>query len=221
MKSLNNDNKATESDGRVKKVDRRTLRTKRSILKALFGLMEEKDVGKITITELAEKADIDRKTFYLHYDSIQSVISEVEDNLVSTVMKFAGSAERDRDADAFFAGINRTIRENFEFTRYFVTSGAYTFFMSKVSEAFRTYVFELIIKDDSFASEHDRQVVSLAMVNLASGITAMYLKWFQSENSVSLEELGTIARKMSTAVIESIKDNLDGDLNGLERFFGC
>lgn len=221
MKSLNNDNKATESDGRVKKVDRRTLRTKRSILKALFGLMEEKDVGKITITELAEKADIDRKTFYLHYDSIQSVISEVEDNLVSTVMKFAGSAERDRDADAFFAGINRTIRENFEFTRYFVTSGAYTFFMSKVSEAFRTYVFESIIKDDSFASEHDRQVVSLAMVNLASGITAMYLKWFQSENSVSLEELGTIARKMSTAVIESIKDNLDGDLNGLERFFGC
>ena len=136
-------------------------------------------------------------------------------------MKFAGSAERDRDADAFFAGINRTIRENFEFTRYFVTSGAYTFFMSKVREAFRTYVFESIIKDDSFASEHDRQVVSLAMVNLASGITAMYLKWFQSENSVSLEELGTIARKMSTAVIESIKDNLDGDLNGLERFFGC
>ena len=56
MKSLNNDNKATESDGRVKKVDRRTLRTKRSILKALFGLMEEKDVGKIMITELAETA---------------------------------------------------------------------------------------------------------------------------------------------------------------------
>lgn len=221
MKSLNNDNKVTESDGKVKKVDRRTLRTKRAILKALFGLMEEKDVGKITITELAEKADIDRKTFYLHYDSIQSVISEVEDNLVSTVMKFAGSAERNGDSDAFFAGINRTIRENFEFIRYFVTSGAYTFFMSKVSEAFRTYVFESIIKDDSFASGHDRQVVSLAMVNLASGITAMYLKWFQSENSVSLEELGTIARKMSTAVIESIKDNLDGDLNGLENFFGC
>lgn len=206
--------------GKHKKVDRRTVRTKRAILKALFDLIDEKDASKITITELANRADIDRKTFYLHYDSIQAVISEVEDNLVNAVVRFANSAKDGATLDSFFDGLNKAISENLEFAKYFVRSGAHTFFMSKVSEAFRTCVLESASNGDLSLPESSAQKVSLAMSCIASGIIAMYLKWLGTDTTVTLDELGAMARAMSHAAIASVRDNFDENMPILERFFG-
>lgn len=37
--------------------------------KALFALLEEKDFEFITIKEICKKAQVNRSTFYLHYDN--------------------------------------------------------------------------------------------------------------------------------------------------------
>ncbi|MGN0302561.1 MAG: TetR/AcrR family transcriptional regulator [Anaerotardibacter sp.] len=59
------------------KIDRRSKRSKKAFHKAFLKLLKEKDLSKITVKEIAEKADRDRKTFYLHYDSIDSLIDEI------------------------------------------------------------------------------------------------------------------------------------------------
>ncbi len=50
--------------------DRRTKRTKKALKNSLIKLMAEKPIGKITIKELTEAADVNRSTFYLHYTDI-------------------------------------------------------------------------------------------------------------------------------------------------------
>ena len=35
--------------------------------------MAEKDISQISVKELAQKADINRKTFYTHYNSIYDI----------------------------------------------------------------------------------------------------------------------------------------------------
>lgn len=65
------------------KKDRRVLKTEESIQSSLMELLTYKSLSKITITELAQKAGIERKTFYLHYDSIDDVLLEIEDQLQS------------------------------------------------------------------------------------------------------------------------------------------
>ncbi len=47
-------------------MDRRVERTKRNIYFAFFELLKNKPMDEISITELANKADIDRRTFYMH-----------------------------------------------------------------------------------------------------------------------------------------------------------
>lgn len=44
--------------------------TKRCIREALFECLKEKDINKITISSLCEKADINRSTFYKYDVSI-------------------------------------------------------------------------------------------------------------------------------------------------------
>ena len=67
------------------KADRRIQKTKKGIRQAMLTLMQKKDISSIRIKELAEEADINRKTFYDHYSRIEDVLSEMDDDLLSMV----------------------------------------------------------------------------------------------------------------------------------------
>lgn len=48
---------------------------------ALLLLLEKKDIEFISITEIAQKAGVNRSTFYLHYDTIYDLLEETLENL--------------------------------------------------------------------------------------------------------------------------------------------
>jgi Transcriptional regulator len=48
-------------------MDRRVLKTQKSVMKAFSELLAEKDFNQITINEIADRADVSRGTVYLHY----------------------------------------------------------------------------------------------------------------------------------------------------------
>ena len=52
---------------------RSAIRSKRMIKQAFLSLIKEKDISKITVTELVERADLNRATFYAHYPDIYGV----------------------------------------------------------------------------------------------------------------------------------------------------
>lgn len=43
---------------------------------AFLTLLEEKDFSSITIKEICEKAEVNRSTFYLHYETLEDLLSE-------------------------------------------------------------------------------------------------------------------------------------------------
>ncbi|MBV7333272.1 TetR/AcrR family transcriptional regulator [Chloroflexi bacterium TSY] len=57
-----------------KKVDRRIRRTRRLLGEALLDLLQEKDYESITVQEITDRADLNRATFYLHYESKQELL---------------------------------------------------------------------------------------------------------------------------------------------------
>lgn len=63
----------------VRKPDRRALYTKRAIKDALLELLEAQHYEKISVAALCRQAEITRATFYLHYDGMDGVLSELLD----------------------------------------------------------------------------------------------------------------------------------------------
>ena len=61
-----------------KSQSRRTSRTKKAICDAFAELMYEKELSKITVQELADRADVERATFYKHYYDIYDVYEKME-----------------------------------------------------------------------------------------------------------------------------------------------
>lgn len=75
-------------------MDRRVARTKKRIYMAFFELVQKKPISEITVTELAKAADIDRKTFYIHYQTVQDVYDEFRKTVYIQVMDILNESER-------------------------------------------------------------------------------------------------------------------------------
>lgn len=58
-----------------KKTDAQAQRTRKWMLEALIDLMKEKPFEQITISELAQRAGLDRRTFYRHYRSKEEILT--------------------------------------------------------------------------------------------------------------------------------------------------
>jgi AcrR family transcriptional regulator len=77
------------------RTDRRVTRTRRLLHAALVELILEKGYSSLTVNEIANRADISRSTFYLHYktkddlllDSIDQVINDLADQVAELPIK--------------------------------------------------------------------------------------------------------------------------------------
>ncbi|MBQ7228809.1 MAG: TetR family transcriptional regulator, partial [Clostridia bacterium] len=75
-------------------MDRRVARTKKNIYRAFFRLVQTKAIDDITVSELARAADIDRKTFYLHYQTVRDVFVEFKQMIYDSLLEILSEAER-------------------------------------------------------------------------------------------------------------------------------
>lgn len=67
--------------------DRRIRRTRRQIRRALAQLMQQKSASEVTVKELVDLADINRSTFYLHYNDIFDLLAAVEAELFDEIRR--------------------------------------------------------------------------------------------------------------------------------------
>ena len=73
------------------RIDARTIKTKQRIQETLRMMVMDHTYSQITVSELARKADIHRKTFYLHYETIDSAFEELAKSVAEMIGKLASS----------------------------------------------------------------------------------------------------------------------------------
>ena len=93
--------------GAVSKTDRRTRYTRNIIRESYLELLAELPPSKVTVTEVCRRADINRGTFYIHYEDLPQVMEELEnaayDEIISFIHKsLSDEANRQKLSDDFF-----------------------------------------------------------------------------------------------------------------------
>ena len=63
------------------KPDRRVQYTKMVLKQSLLELMAERPISKITIKELCDSADVNRGTFYTHYNDQYDLLRQIQDEM--------------------------------------------------------------------------------------------------------------------------------------------
>ena len=74
-------------------MDRRIERTRNSIKDAFLELRSKRDIEKISVKELCERANINKSTFYTHYQDIYELSEQLEKQVACDILKEVGHPE--------------------------------------------------------------------------------------------------------------------------------
>ena len=74
-------------------MDLRIKKTKRAIRSAFYELIREKPLEKITVREIAERAEINKTTFYAHYETVYDLVDQLEQEAVAEVISQLNTAQ--------------------------------------------------------------------------------------------------------------------------------
>ena len=71
---------SAKGDAILKKIkhDLRYIKTEKAIRKTFHELLQEKDISRITVKELTERAEINKTTFYAHYETLPDLVNTLE-----------------------------------------------------------------------------------------------------------------------------------------------
>lgn len=85
--------------------DRRIRKTESSIRQALADLMTQKELGKITVKEIVELADINRATFYTHYHDVFELYESIEDGFLNDIREILSASYEGEDYSKLYKSI--------------------------------------------------------------------------------------------------------------------
>ena len=71
---------------------RSAIRSRNLIKKAFIELVAKKEVGKITVVDIVNAADISRNTFYAHYSDVFAVLEDIENGAIARLNAYLDEA---------------------------------------------------------------------------------------------------------------------------------
>lgn len=187
----------------TKKRDRRIEKTRSSIRDAFIKLITEKDISQITIKELAETADINRKTFYMHYSSVEDILDNIENDLIKRLLAIMDDydfSDSKFDIYGLFSSLNGLLNENLDLYKQLVKANSYNLLIVKV----KTILKKGLIEKYSEKYDMDEAVMSLYAEYIASGVMSIYIEWLKTDSQISLEELAKMAGSITLNGIQSL-----------------
>lgn len=178
-----------------KKTDRRVIKTKHAIFKAFVELLNEKDVNQITITDIAKKANINRKTFYNYYSDAYEVMEEIENLTVEAFINNMGTVEFTNMADfltEIFIKFTETVNNDLQFFNLLFKTNNRSFLIVKIVEALKKYVQKRIEE----SNELDMRRFEVVSNFYLSGVLSVYMNWFMNNYDQSIEEISALLTEL-------------------------
>lgn len=162
-------------------------RKTRAAIKRVFAelLCEKQELGKITVSELVRRADINRGTFYLHYDDIYGVAEDYENELMSKFFNdvtLLQMTDLDRFIDFFF----EYIRENDENYKMLCRSNDMLFIVKKLSSVAVKKLTEICVADPRIIN---KQYIEVEIAIFVDGLILEYIKYCRSSSLYGIDEL--------------------------------
>ncbi len=175
-------------------------------IKKIFAemLSEKKELGKISVSELCQRAEISRGTFYAHYDDIYGVAEDYENELIDVFFDNARLLTQ-KGPEQFVDTVFSYIRQNNENYKPLCRSNDLIFAAKKLTAIASAKFLELSYGDPRI---RNRQYIELEINLFLDGLLCEYVRYCRDYTETTLDDLygytkywlaGFIARRAEPA----------------------
>lgn len=183
----------------MNKNDLRYRTTEKLICDAYIKLSNEKNGNKITVTELVKEANINRGTFYLHYQDVNEVCKDIADKFLKECLRIIN---HDGDISLNKEAILNTlkyIKENKNYVNFIIQDN----FKSFISKGIVDYIKNEIIKKYKLVLDFDEEKMKPIVTYMVFGSVALIVDWAKNDYEDQIE---TIAESLSVSNETIIKN---------------
>ncbi|MBC7870563.1 MAG: TetR/AcrR family transcriptional regulator [Chitinophagaceae bacterium] len=191
-----------------RKPDRRIQRTRTLLRNALMALIVEQGYENITVQEIADKADVARATFYLHYKDKEELLlksmEEIHDELVASIgpvsENFTMADGNPVDLIAF-----QHVAEHAAFYRVMLSAHGPSAFIVKLRHYLVRVSKELLVKlypEDDI----DPQLLEIILHSEAGSLMAVLSWWLENDMPLPAAEMARLCDKMGAQGVIAVMD---------------
>ncbi len=181
------------------KNDRRSQRTRHLLGEALVALIREKDYNTITVSDIIERANIGRSTFYAHYrDKDALFVGELE-----RVIEVLSHHIPNQEESPFFPslGLFRHVGEEYELYKALLWSSGIDLLIKHLQKSLSNRIEQGLQK-----SKRKFDIPFPILASFIAGSFLTLLKWWLENKMIySPEEMDKIFQNLTMAGIEKNK----------------
>ncbi len=167
---------------------RSAIRSRRLINTALTELLQQKPLEKITVTDVVNRAQINRGTFYAHYRDIPDLINRMVEQMFARIREGMANMENPREAapGLLLGQIQKQIEENMAFCKVMISRN-HAMMESQLCSVLQDYLLK------GYGQNEDCE---LKLRFCAGGLTKLYQDWLTGKIVCSMEEFNRKAENM-------------------------
>lgn len=166
---------------------RSSIRSKNLIKKALANLLHEKEMSKITVSDIIRRADISRGTFYAHFPDVHGVAEQIEqeelDKLIDFVDRFGINSIVNNSAE-FIKEICIYISNDIDYYRMLIESNILNNFISRIIAVYYDNTLEKLVEDGK-----SRDDANIYLSFASNGAKSALMNWISGEIECSVDEI--------------------------------
>lgn len=173
-------------------VDRRVRRSRRAIIEAFERLIMSYELDEITVSALAREADVDRKTFYQHFGTIDGLLDAIADQTVSEILDEVEEAVGDGGPSgdrarlhAFFDALMRNLSEDLILEQRYYEHIPSELLFECLSRPLMRQIVDRGLVSGTLTGDDLEMLLSFGL----GGLFSLYRWWFLSDRSIPLEEV--------------------------------
>lgn len=183
-----------------KKTDRRVKRTHAMLRESLLTILKEKPINKITPTELCRRADINRNTFYSHYDSVEALLHSIENDFFEQIRQSLEHSLRNNSIAMFLSEICQVIKANRDLCRVLLSeNGNKDFLRDMISSAYDKSIAEW--RSAGLKGNGDQS--GLLYTFFVNGSVSVIQSWIQSDLKKEPDEIARFIMQATYSGLES------------------
>ncbi len=177
-------------------------KTKKLIRSTFAQLIKENDgLDKVTVSELVRRADINRGTFYNHYDSIYDIAEEFESEIIQTLVEDNKPLTSLNDVNAYFDKFIAYLKKNEKTYRLFLSSEAPRTFLVKLNNLVYDKLYTCLTSLNTRVPEKE---LKFNLSFFTDGIIYQILKYFNGTD-LSLDDISDYSKLMFKNIFFSTK----------------
>lgn len=185
---------------------RSSIRSRRMIREAFLELLDEKEYGKITVTDITNRADLNRSTFYAHYPDVQGVVEEIQDEIINKNMELVKQMKYRnilKDPMPYLNSICTTLEENIQLFKKLGHSADVHLHLDK----YRMMMAEDIMLHEEIPEEiRNAPFFTIRIHFFVGGIMNTYQQWAEGKLKSTLTE---ISQEIANLIQKSAMDLVD------------